>query len=92
MERAALLPWVLGRPPQPARGRTLQELALTAHVRLSQRLPFRHPPCAWCWWGLGWGGHGDAKPMEDALVLAQVPSEADAKQRLVQEVQEVPER
>lgn len=42
--------------------------------------------------GWGGGGHGDAKPMEDALVLAQVPSEADAKQRLVQEVQEVPER
>ena len=38
------------------------------------------------------GGRGNAKPMEDALVLAQVPSEADAKHRLVQEVQEVPER
>lgn len=50
-------------------------------------LPFKHPPCAWCWWRWVGEGCGNAKPMEDALVLAQVPPEADAKHRLVQEVQ-----
>lgn len=60
--------------PQPARGGTCTPRAGAdgAGARESESdLPFKHPPCAWCCRGSG--GHGNAKPMEDALVLACVP-------------------